>query len=100
MVGILEKQYLILRCDTGYQLFHCQWVKIRACICITDQLRVIAGVGRNSISCRLFVCEGAGMNPCILEIHEIHAILVKSTDLWLFGQINYCLVNFVFFVEK
>ena len=40
------------------------------------------------------------MGPCILEIHEIHAILVKSADSWLFGRINSCLENFVFFVEK
>ena len=40
------------------------------------------------------------MGPCNLEIHEIHAILVKSADLWLFGQINSCLENFVFFMEK
>ena len=40
------------------------------------------------------------MGPCILEVHEIHAILVKSTDSWLFGRINSCLENFVFFAEN
>ena len=65
-----------------------------------DQLRVIAGVGRNSISCRFFVCEGAGMGPCILEVHEIRAILVKCADSQLFGRRNSCLENFVFFAEK
>ena len=36
------------------------------------------------------------MGPCNLEIHEIHTILVKSVDLWLFGQINSCLENLCF----
>ena len=86
MVQISEKQYLFLHSDTGYQLFYCQnGSKFGLVSGITDQLHVIAGVGRNSISCRLFVCEGAGMGPCILEVHEIRAILVKSADLWLFG---------------
>ena len=40
------------------------------------------------------------MGPCNLEIHEIHAILVKSADSRLFGQINSYLENFVFFTEK
>ena len=68
--------------------------------CIMDQLCVIAGVGQNSISCRFFVCEGAGMGPCILEVHEICAILVKSTDSWLWGRIDSCQENFVFFQKK
>ena len=36
------------------------------------------------------------MGACILEVHEIRAILVKSADLQLFGRINSCLENFVF----
>ena len=40
------------------------------------------------------------MGPCILEVHEILAILVKSMDSQLFGRINSCLENFVFLVEK
>ena len=101
MVQISEKQYLFLRSDIGYQLFYCQnGSKFGLVSCITDQLHVIAGVGQNLISCRLFVCEGAGMGPCILEVHEIRAILVKSADSQLFGQINSCLENFMFFVEK
>ena len=40
------------------------------------------------------------MGPCNLEIHKICAILVKSTDSWLFGQINSCLEYFVFFMEN
>ena len=40
------------------------------------------------------------MGPCILEVHEICAILVKSAESWLFGRINSCLENFVFFMEN
>ena len=40
------------------------------------------------------------MGPCNLEIHEICAILVKSADSQLFGRINSCLENFVFFAEN
>ena len=40
------------------------------------------------------------MGPCNLEIQEIHAILVKSVNSRLFGRINFCLENLVFFVEK
>ena len=62
-------------------------------LCLKDQLCVIAGVGRNSISLRFFFCGGAGIGPCNLEIHESRAILVKSADLmaiwmnkFLFGE--------------
>ena len=40
------------------------------------------------------------MGPCILEVHEIHAILVKSMESQLFGRINSSLENFMFFVEN
>ena len=40
------------------------------------------------------------MGPCILEVHKICTILVKSVDSWLFGRINSCLENFVFLTEK
>ena len=50
MVQISEKQYLFLRSDTGYQLLMSNRLKFGLILCLKDQLCVIAGVGRNSIS--------------------------------------------------
>ena len=49
-------------------------------LCLKDQLCAIAGVAQNSACWISFVCEGAGIGPCNLEILEIHVILVKSMD--------------------
>ena len=40
------------------------------------------------------------MGPCNLEIQEIHAILVKSTDFMAIWLNKFCLENFVFFTEN
>ena len=66
-----------------------------------DQLCVNAGIGRNSISWRFFVCESAGVGPCNLEIHEIHVIFGRVRRFHgLLRQINICLENFMSFAEK
>ena len=50
-------------------------------LCLKDQLCVIAGVAQISACWIFFVCEGAGIGPCNLEILETRIILVKSMDL-------------------
>ena len=49
-------------------------------LCLKDQLCAIAGVARNSACWIFFVCEGAGICPCNLEILKIHVILVQYMD--------------------
>ena len=40
------------------------------------------------------------MGPCILEVHEICAILVKSMDSWLFGPNKFLSGEFRVFLRR